>query len=103
MSSAQVDGPRPWEDRNWSDWRTHSTPGARAMFRRAYLLDWMQERPQHDGLTAREIADVSGLYDGMTGMQETATKDLRVMGVRGYVTTTAKRGGRWYLTDLGRN
>jgi len=36
---------------------------ARAKERRLELLAWIRERPEHQGLTTRELVNLSGIYD----------------------------------------
>lgn len=65
--------------------------------RRDVLLAWMRERPQHDGLTARQIVDVSGIYDRLQGRQEKATHDLRALRKHNLVSTDGSIGGTWWV------
>lgn len=41
-----------------------SLPRQSAGDRRRALMNWLCARPAHSGLTAQEIVDVSGLYEG---------------------------------------
>jgi hypothetical protein len=51
-----------------------------AVVRRDALLKWLRERPEHQELTAGEIADVSGLYDELRDGAAAALADLRALG-----------------------
>jgi hypothetical protein len=64
--------------------------------RRERLLAWLRERDEHHGLTARQIVDVSGIYDSLQGRQEKCTNDLRVMAQVGLVKTNRIAGGHWW-------
>jgi hypothetical protein len=63
--------------------------------RRADLIKWLRERDQHNGLTAREIADVSGIYSGH-GMADRCFDDLNVLHKQGVVLREG-RPARWSL------
>lgn len=62
--------------------------------RRSALLAWLREQA-HDGLTARQIAARSGVYDYGHGRQERATSDLRALRRAGLVESDDGRSPRW--------
>lgn len=64
--------------------------------RRWTLIQWMKERPQHAGLTASEIVDVSGVYHGH-GRYDRCFDDLKVLAGRGVVVRFGGRPARWGL------
>lgn len=71
-----------------------------ALFRRADLIGWIEERPAHDGLTAREIANVSGIYDDIRhGRADRCFDDLKAMQGFGHLRREG-RPARWYATRL---
>lgn len=70
--------------------------------RRNVLLRWMKERPAHDGLSAREIADVTGIYDDFKIPLTSAYQDLSQLSVRGVVRADRSvHPIRWYVDDSG--
>lgn len=75
-------------------------PGTRhaALSRRADLINWIEERPAHDGLTATEIADVSGIYSGH-GRADRCFDDLKAMEKHGHLSREG-RPARWFATWL---
>jgi hypothetical protein len=62
--------------------------------RRAALLAWMNERSAHRNLTAAEIADVSGIYEGH-GRADRCFDDLKALARKGAVTRWSGRPARW--------
>jgi hypothetical protein len=80
-----------------SNWRDHP-PHRQAAFRRADLITWIEERPAHDGLTASEIVDVSGIYDRIQGRYDKAMADLKVMEDSGHLARSDGRPARWFAT-----
>lgn len=74
--------------------------------RRDELLEWLQEKAEHQGLTTRQIVDVSGVYDrpeycGWLGSPiSRATRDLNSLLVAGHVKRVVfARLARWELPD----
>lgn len=63
-------------------------------FRRRVLLRWITERPEHRGLTASEIADVSGIYSGH-GAADRCFDDLKALARRGQLDRIDGRPARW--------
>lgn len=47
--------------------------------RRREVHRWIHERTQHEGLTAAEIAAVSGIYDGVRHATDRAFDDLNAL------------------------
>jgi hypothetical protein len=73
-------------------------PKPTAATRRLEVLWWLQERPEHGGLTAREIADVSGIYDPVWhGSADRCFDDL--IALAGYVRREG-RPARWFATTV---
>lgn len=75
---------------------------ARSRARRASLLGWLRERPAHQGLTAGEIATVSGIYCEMRDGRGVATDDLYALGRAVWHRWDERRGQSarvWYPTD----
>jgi hypothetical protein len=75
---------------------------ARAKERRLELLAWMSERWQHQGLSTRELAEVSGIYDrleykGWLGSPiSRATRDVRALQSEGLIRRLPlSRPARW--------
>lgn len=66
----------------------------RTYVRRERLLGWLCERPAHSGLTASEIVDVSGLYEGHN-RYDRCFDDLKVLQDRGLVDRRKGRPARW--------
>jgi hypothetical protein len=69
--------------------------GTTAAQRREELLAWIAERPEHDLLTASQIADVSGIYDG-NGKADRCFDDLKVLERNGHLLREG-RPARWSL------
>lgn len=70
--------------------------------RRAALLSWLRERPAHQGLSAGEIARVSGLYDWMQQPRCGATSDLYALGRRvrwEWAIRSSHRARVWYPSE----
>ena len=87
----------------YSDVMKRGAPSTTA--RRDALLDWLRERDEHQGLTARQIVDVSGIYnllrrrDGSltrSRRQQRASNDLRVLQRCELARTDQHRCGRWW-------
>ena len=70
------------------------TPNQQAAERGASLRAWMRERPEHQGLTATEIVDASGIYAGH-GRYDVCLADLKAMCRRGEVERSLGRPARW--------
>ena len=66
--------------------------------RRDELLTWMS-RPEHQGLTAREIGEVSGLYDHHANPAISAYGDLTTLAGEGRVRRDdpLRNNKRWWL------
>lgn len=74
------------------------TPQLSVARRRSTLLRWIEERYEHDGLTASEIADVSGIYDSIGhGRADRCFDDLMALAGDGLIERAAGRPARWYL------
>lgn len=65
--------------------------------RRGCLLDWLVESSKHENLTAAEIADVSGIYEGHYAASR-CFDDLKVLQSRELVIRTDDRPARWWTT-----
>jgi hypothetical protein len=68
--------------------------------RRYLLIEWIEECPAHDGLTASEIADVSGIYDHIQhGRADRCHDDLKALAAVG-VSRLRREGrpARWFAT-----
>src|SRR4051812_47722805 len=82
------------------DGREVTCPGCRVALR-AHLLfddaiccDGFPSGLAHGGLTATEIADVSGLYSGH-GRADRCFDDLKALAKNGWLTRCAGRPARW--------
>lgn len=62
--------------------------------RRAELLAWLSESPMHHDLTAREIAEVSGIYVG-NGRVERCSNDLKALEREGSVWRSDAYPAEW--------
>lgn len=62
--------------------------------RQQSLLVWITDRPQHEGLTASEIVDVSGIYDDLQGRYDKCLVDLKRLAHEGYLFRNG-RPARW--------
>jgi hypothetical protein len=62
--------------------------------RRRDLLRWITERPEHEGLTASEIVDLSGIYDGH-GRADRCFDDLKALEREGAVLRYDGRPAQW--------
>lgn len=65
-----------------------------AGMRRSNLLSWVYERPEHEGLTASEIVDVSGIYGGH-GAADRCFDDLKKLNRQGFLDRSSGRPARW--------
>jgi len=64
--------------------------------RRAELLAWLREREAHHGLSASQIADVSGIYDSLAWYRaERAHDDLGVLCKHGLVRRVGRPSTWW--------
>jgi hypothetical protein len=63
--------------------------------RRDTLYHWMCERPEHNGLTASEIVDVSGNYAGDHRPYGHCFEDLRWLNRYGNMVRSVGRPARW--------
>jgi hypothetical protein len=68
-----------------------------ANLRRANLLNWIRERPEHSGLTAREITELCpDLYAHVLYKVDACTDDLRNLWDRGLVDRNGWKPARWF-------
>lgn len=69
------------------------------------LLNWISERETHEGLTAREIAEVSGIYDNPGVRPKTkadaARRDLNDLHYQQRLVEPVGSPARWYLWGAG--
>jgi hypothetical protein len=70
----------------------------RVAARRAQLLEWMHKSPENDGLTAMEMATLSGLYS-RNGRDELCMGDLKTLAEERAVSRTPGRPARWWVRD----
>lgn len=68
-----------------------------AELRRRRLITWIEGREEHHGLTARQIVDVSGLYDGHE-QDDRCFDDLKVLHEPLGRLTRHGRPARWWPT-----
>lgn len=69
--------------------------------RRRDLITWMRASRFHSGLTAQEIVDVSGIYDGHR-RYDRCFDDLKALASKGWVTRVAGRPARWECWTVDR-
>jgi hypothetical protein len=62
--------------------------------RRQVLIDWMHERPEHSGLTALQIVEMAGIYEGHY-RYDRCFDDLKALKREGYVDRRPARPARW--------
>lgn len=63
--------------------------------RRQRLEAWINERPQHSGLTTQEIIDVSGLYDEGHGRWDRCHADLKNLARDAAIVREGTFPARW--------
>lgn len=73
---------------------SRATPTSEAARRRAALLSWMRERSGRQGLSAAQIADLSGIYEGH-GRYDRCLADLKALAKAGELDRSGGRPARW--------
>lgn len=75
---------------------------ALASERRRELYNWLREKPEHEGLTTRQIVDVPGVYKTGVGFMEDpmaqASRDLCALLSEGLVIRN-DRPARWRVQE----